>query len=153
MAQQKQIPLGTMRLWVQSLASLSGLRIRCCCGCGVGCRQGLDPVLLWLWCRLAAIAPVRPLASICCGCSLKKQNTYKNKVQGVPWWHSGLRTCCCHCCGSGYCCCTGSIPAPGTSACCGCGQKLNSLKIGVLLARRVKGSRLVPAVVWVGSLV
>ena len=35
-AQWKQIRLGTMRLPVQSLASLSGLRIWCCCGCGVG---------------------------------------------------------------------------------------------------------------------
>ena len=30
-AQQKQIRLGAMRLRVRSLASLSGLRIRCCC--------------------------------------------------------------------------------------------------------------------------
>ena len=30
--------------------------------CGVGRRQGLDPTLLWLWCRPAAIAPIRPLA-------------------------------------------------------------------------------------------
>ena len=30
--------------------------------CGVGCRRGSDPALLWLWCRLAATAPVRPLA-------------------------------------------------------------------------------------------
>ena len=22
--------------------------------CGVGCRSGLDPALLWLWCRLVA---------------------------------------------------------------------------------------------------
>uniref|UniRef100_A0A4X1TUK0 Actin-related protein 2/3 complex subunit 5 n=1 Tax=Sus scrofa TaxID=9823 RepID=A0A4X1TUK0_PIG len=36
-----------MRLWVQSLASLSGLRTR-------HCRE--------LWCRLAAIAPIRPPA-------------------------------------------------------------------------------------------
>ena len=28
--QQKQVQLGTMRLWVCSLASLSGLRIPCC---------------------------------------------------------------------------------------------------------------------------
>ena len=25
---------------------------------GVGHRQGLDPKLLWLWCRLAAVAPI-----------------------------------------------------------------------------------------------
>ena len=29
--------------------------------CGVGCRYGLDPVLLWLWCRLAAAALIQPL--------------------------------------------------------------------------------------------
>ena len=30
--------------------------------CGVGHRRGLDPVLLWLWHRPAATAPIRPLA-------------------------------------------------------------------------------------------
>ena len=30
--------------------------------CGVGCRCGSYPVLLWLWCRLAAIALFRSLA-------------------------------------------------------------------------------------------
>ena len=30
--------------------------------CGVGCRLGLDPVLLWLWRRLVAMALIRPLA-------------------------------------------------------------------------------------------
>ena len=30
--------------------------------CGVVCRRGLDPELLWLWCRPAAIAAIRPLA-------------------------------------------------------------------------------------------
>ena len=30
--------------------------------CGVGRRFGLDPALLWLWRRLAAIALIRPLA-------------------------------------------------------------------------------------------
>ena len=30
--------------------------------CGVGHRCGSDPVLLWLWCRPAAIARIRPLA-------------------------------------------------------------------------------------------
>ena len=29
---------------------------------GVGPRQGLDAALLWLWRRLAATAPIRPLA-------------------------------------------------------------------------------------------
>ena len=30
--------------------------------CGVGPRCGSDPALLWLWHRLAATAPIRPLA-------------------------------------------------------------------------------------------
>jgi len=30
--------------------------------CGVGCRRGSDPVLLWLWRRQAATAPIQPLA-------------------------------------------------------------------------------------------
>ena len=30
--------------------------------CGVGRRRGLDLVLLWLWRRLAATAPIGPLA-------------------------------------------------------------------------------------------
>ena len=42
--QQKGIQLGTTRFRVQSLASLLGLRIRHCCE---------------LWCRLAAITPIR----------------------------------------------------------------------------------------------
>jgi len=30
--------------------------------CGAGCRRGSDPAFLWLWCRLAAAALIRPLA-------------------------------------------------------------------------------------------
>ena len=30
--------------------------------CGVGCRLGSGPAMLWLWRRPAAIAPIRPLA-------------------------------------------------------------------------------------------
>ena len=30
--------------------------------CGVGCRRGSDPALLWLWRRPEATAPIRPLA-------------------------------------------------------------------------------------------
>ena len=30
--------------------------------CGVGCRHGLDPALLWLWRRPVATAPIQPLA-------------------------------------------------------------------------------------------
>ena len=30
--------------------------------CGVGHRHGWDPVLLWLWCSLATLALIQPLA-------------------------------------------------------------------------------------------
>ena len=30
--------------------------------CGVGCRHGLDPELLGLWCRPAAVALIQPQA-------------------------------------------------------------------------------------------
>ena len=43
---------------VLSLALLSGLRIWCCRE--LWCRS--DPALLWLWCRPAAVALIRPLA-------------------------------------------------------------------------------------------
>ena len=46
----------------RSLASLNGLKIRLCLSCDVSHRCGSNLVLLWLWCRLAAIAPIRPLA-------------------------------------------------------------------------------------------
>ena len=57
-AQWKQISLASMRTQVQSLASLSELRIQCCHE--LWC--SLDPTLLWLWCRSVATAPIRPLA-------------------------------------------------------------------------------------------
>ena len=45
-------------------------------GCGVGRRRGLDPTLLWLWCRTAATAPIQPLAwepPFAVGAALKKK--------------------------------------------------------------------------------
>ena len=30
--------------------------------CGIGCKLGLNPALLWLWCRPAAVAPIQTLA-------------------------------------------------------------------------------------------
>ena len=45
----KRIQLGTMRLQVRSLTSLSGLTIWRCLSCGIGRKHGLDLVLLWLW--------------------------------------------------------------------------------------------------------
>jgi len=46
-----------MRLWIRSLASLSGLRIQRCRE--LWCRSGIAVAVVY---RLAAIAPIRPLA-------------------------------------------------------------------------------------------
>ena len=50
--------------------------------CGVSRRHGSDPVLLWLWCRPAATAPIRPPSlgtSTCCECSPQKTKKKKQK--------------------------------------------------------------------------
>ena len=47
---------------------------------GVGRRCGSDLTLPWLWCKLAAAAPIRPLAwepSHAVGAALKRQKTKK----------------------------------------------------------------------------
>ena len=48
--------------------------------CGVGCRQGLDLVFLWLSCRAVAIALIRPLGwepPYATGVALKKKERKK----------------------------------------------------------------------------
>ena len=56
MVQQKGIQLGPVTLQVQSLTSLSGLRIRHCCEPCCGSQ-------MWLgFCIAVAVAPIRPLA-------------------------------------------------------------------------------------------
>uniref|UniRef100_A0A8D1TVI9 SRCR domain-containing protein n=1 Tax=Sus scrofa TaxID=9823 RepID=A0A8D1TVI9_PIG len=53
--------------------------------CGVGCRRGLDLASLWLWCRLAAAAPIRPLAwklPHATGAALKKKKKLKRQGGG-----------------------------------------------------------------------
>ena len=50
--------------------------------CGVVCRRGSDPALLWLWCRLASTAPFRPLAwdpPYATGAALEKAKKDKKK--------------------------------------------------------------------------
>ena len=71
-----------MRTQVRSLASLSGLRIRRCRGLGCRLQMWLDLASLWLWCRLAAVAPHLALSletSICHECSPKKTKKQKKK--------------------------------------------------------------------------
>ena len=48
--------------------------------CGVGQRRSLDLELLWLWCRPAAMALIRPLVwepPYATGVALKRQKTRK----------------------------------------------------------------------------
>ena len=63
--------------------------------CGIGHRRCLDPALLWLWCRLAATAPIRHLAwepPYAAGVALKdektktKQNKTKKKRNAYSMW-------------------------------------------------------------------
>ena len=58
------------------------LRIGVDMSCGVGCRHGSEPELLWLWCRLVATAPIRPLAwepPYAIGVALEKAKRPKKK--------------------------------------------------------------------------
>ena len=51
--------------------------------CGVCRRHGSDPVLRWLWCRLAATAPIQPLAwelPYTAGVALKSKKKSLNKI-------------------------------------------------------------------------
>ena len=63
--------------------------------CGVGGRCGLDPVLLWLWCRPAAAALIRPLAwepPCAAGEALKsKKQTKQNKTKQKKPYQGGTR--------------------------------------------------------------
>ena len=80
MAQQIRIQLGTLRLLVPSLTSLSGLRIGSSLSCGVGGRQGSDLMLLWQW--PAAVAPILPLVwepPYAMGAALKRKKKTPNR--------------------------------------------------------------------------
>ena len=66
----------------EDMGSIPGLAqwVKVAMSCGVGRRQGSDPALLWLWCRPAATAPIRPLAwkpLYAVGVTLKRQKTKK----------------------------------------------------------------------------
>ena len=67
--------------WPFSVGQGSGVVV----SCGVGHRCSSDLVLLWLWCRLAAIALIRPLAwelLYATGAALKNP---KNKQTKKNW--------------------------------------------------------------------
>ena len=69
--------------WVKDLTLLLN--------CSVGHRYSLDPQLLWLWCRLAAVAMIQPLAwelPYAVAAALKKKKFF----EGVPVVAQWLRT-------------------------------------------------------------
>ena len=54
--------------------------------CGVGCRHGSDPELLWLWRRLAATAPIQLLAwetPYAIGVAVEKAKRPKKKIESL----------------------------------------------------------------------
>ena len=64
--------------WPFSVGYRSGVAV----SCGVGHGRGSDLELLWLWHRLASVAPIRPLAwepPYCQWCSPKKTKRQKKK--------------------------------------------------------------------------
>ena len=59
--------------------------------CSVGHRCGSDPALLWLWCRVAADAPIRPLArelQYAASMALKSKSKQKQKPEKKKWYQS-----------------------------------------------------------------
>jgi len=65
--------------------------------CGVGCRLGSNLVLLWLWCRLAATAPLGPLVwepPYAAGAALKdKKNQTKQKTKEITIYKFLMEGC------------------------------------------------------------
>ena len=54
--------------------------------CGVGHRYSSHLVGLWLWCRLAAVAPIQPVAwelPYVVGVALKRQKKKKKKKSSI----------------------------------------------------------------------
>ena len=50
---------------------------------GVGCRHGLDPILLWLWYRLTAVALIGPLVwepPYAASVALKSTHTHTQRI-------------------------------------------------------------------------
>ena len=80
MAQQVKNLIGVH----EDVASLPGLRIRCCCELWCRSRWGLGLALLWLWCRPAAVALLCPLAwerPYAVGAVLKRQKKKRKEMQ------------------------------------------------------------------------
>ena len=77
--------------WIPcSVCQGSGVAVNC----GVGSRCGSDLALLWLWCKPAAAAPIRPLAwepPYATGAALKsKKKKKKGEKKNLESSSSGL---------------------------------------------------------------
>ena len=69
----------------EDAGSIPGLAQWVALSCGIGCRCGLDPVLLWLWRRPAAVAQIQPLAwrsPYAAGAALKRKKKNYNFCMG-----------------------------------------------------------------------
>ena len=85
-AQQKRTQLVSMRTWVGSLALRSGWGSRVAMSCGVDRRRGSGPKLLWLGCRLVAVALIRLLACelpYVMGAAIKEKKKYRSSRHGT----------------------------------------------------------------------
>ena len=84
-AQWKRIRLGTMRLLVQFLASLSGLRIQCCselwCRLQMKVRSGLAVTLAQACVNSSDQTPSLGISLICRGCGSKRTKKTKKKIK------------------------------------------------------------------------
>ena len=83
-----------MRMWVRSLALLSGLGSGIAMSCGVGCRHGSDPELLGLCKSLKLQLQFAPSlrTSICCRYSPKKTKDKKKKKKKKEYTHTHAHT-------------------------------------------------------------
>jgi len=60
--------------------------------CGVGHRHGSDLALLWLWCRLAAMSLIQPLAwELQYALSAPKQERKKEREEKKERWKEGRK--------------------------------------------------------------
>ena len=90
MVQLVKNPTISMKMWVQRLALLSGLRIWHCHKLWLGHRCSSDLVLLWLWCRPAA-ALIQPLAQelpYAISAAMKREKKKKKNVIAKKSWPS-----------------------------------------------------------------
>ena len=85
-----------MRTWIPSLTLLRGLRILHCHEPWCRSEMQLGSHLLWLWQRLAAIAPTQPPAwepPYAKGVALKRQKTKKQKTKNDNYQLKGSNNC------------------------------------------------------------